>query len=85
MEAVILEEVAHLSSGDFNRLLEENPGHLFFLILILILMDDSDTIHLFSLVLNKCLYNSDTIRYISYMLISVLTDSNKGGVVRDPG
>ena len=58
MEAVTLEEVTNLSSGDFNRLLEENPGHLFFLILILILMDDSDTIHLFSLVLNKCLYNN---------------------------
>ena len=40
MEAVILEEIANLSSGDFNRLLEENPGHLFFLILMLILVDD---------------------------------------------
>ena len=65
MEAVTLEEVTNLSSGDFNRLLEENPGHLFLLILMLILVDDCDT--------------------ISYMLISVLTDSNKGGVVRDPG
>ena len=43
MEAVTLEEVTNLSSGDFNRLLEENPGHLFFLILMLILVDDSDT------------------------------------------